>query len=162
TLIAVNDFASRCWNRDKAHPTLGQWSVTQHGAALALVGPEERIVVAVQTDTGEPLEIPEHIRPRGVFGGPFWLELEHDPERGHRAARPRRPDRRRRPHRRRRAPRDPRAHPPPRRLRRPILARARKRPRARPRPLGPSHRRPPRVVSRPRRRRAPALRRRRR
>ncbi|HEY8377515.1 MAG TPA: hypothetical protein VIK91_13565, partial [Nannocystis sp.] len=80
TLIAVNDFASRCWNRDKAHPTLGQWSVTQHGAALALVGPEERIVVAVQTDTGEPLEIPEHIRPRGVFGGQFWLELENDPE----------------------------------------------------------------------------------
>lgn len=80
TLIATNKFAHQSWYRDADHPTLGQWAVTQTGAALVFVGPDDLIVRAVRTDTGDPLGIPEHLRLRGAFGGAFGLELETDPE----------------------------------------------------------------------------------
>src|SRR5690606_3723764 len=46
-----------------------------------LPGPDRFLVAAVRTDTGDPLEIPPHVRTAGSFGGEFNLVLAEEPER---------------------------------------------------------------------------------
>jgi hypothetical protein len=64
--IAVNDFAQQSWSRLPPGANIdgdtGRWTWTKDGAFAALSGPDSTFVAAVRTDTGEPLEIPEHIQ----------------------------------------------------------------------------------------------------
>lgn len=58
--LAVNDFAAMSWGRDPASPRAGLWLWTDDSGVALQVGPEEVIVGAFRTDTGEALAIPEH------------------------------------------------------------------------------------------------------
>ncbi|MCY1060137.1 hypothetical protein [Nannocystis sp. SCPEA4] len=72
--IAVNDFAALSWNRGE-HREAGNWNYSdwRDGVAAAMVGPDNRYVAAVRLDTGEALEIPEHLEQHGSYAGQFQL-----------------------------------------------------------------------------------------
>lgn len=78
--VAVNDFAAESWNRrPDGGLDVGTWSFTGDSATAALIGPDNRFVAVIATDTGASREIPEHIGHRGAVGPEFILVLP-DPD----------------------------------------------------------------------------------
>jgi hypothetical protein len=77
--IAVNEFAASSWGRG-ANVYAGDWHYSDAGDAFAaaMLGPDERYVTAVRLDTGEAIEIPEHVEALGSFDGQFRLILASD------------------------------------------------------------------------------------
>lgn len=77
--IAVNDFAALSWNRGE-HRYTGEWKWIEPkaGFAAAMIGPDNRYVAAVRVDTGEALEVPEHLEQRWVFADQFRLVIARD------------------------------------------------------------------------------------
>jgi hypothetical protein len=74
--IGVNDFAARSWNRmPEQGLEVGSWVWTGDSAAAALVGPHGTFVAAVRSDTGQPLQIPEHRQQRGALGRDLVLVM---------------------------------------------------------------------------------------
>lgn len=83
--IAVNDFAQQSWGRflsgDGLGRDAGEWSWTRDGAFAAMKGLDDTLVAAVRTDTGEPLELPAHVRLVEPMTSLFRLELADPTER---------------------------------------------------------------------------------
>jgi hypothetical protein len=78
--IAVNDFTARSWGRDHGQKvSVGTWQFTADSGAAALIGPDDRYVAAVRTDTGEPLPIPAHASRQGVTLADALILLLDDP-----------------------------------------------------------------------------------
>lgn len=77
--IAVNDFAAMSWSRGE-HFETGTWTYADRRdpVAAAMIGPDSRYVAAVRLDTGEALEIPEHLEGRGSYAGQFMLSRASD------------------------------------------------------------------------------------
>jgi hypothetical protein len=78
--ISVNDFTALSWGRFPGEPVaVGTWQFTRDSGAAVMFGPDDRLVAAVRTDTGESLPIPAHVGWQVMTGDDMLILVLPDP-----------------------------------------------------------------------------------
>jgi hypothetical protein len=79
--IFVNDFTAVSWGRVPGESRMhGTWQFTRDSGAAVMFGPDQQIVAAVRTDTGESLSIPPHLGWQLMTGDDMLTLVLPDPE----------------------------------------------------------------------------------